>query len=78
MPSNTAGKIDRRALPLPDYAAETYVAPATPVEIAVAEIFAEVLARGRSRPARVSSTPEGTRSPQPVSRRDWDEASVSR
>ncbi|WP_074849938.1 non-ribosomal peptide synthetase [Gordonia westfalica] len=46
MPSNTAGKIDRRALPLPDYAAETYVAPATPVEIAVAEIFAEVLGAG--------------------------------
>ncbi|MFL1598115.1 amino acid adenylation domain-containing protein [Gordonia amicalis] len=43
MPSNTAGKIDRKALPLPEFAADEYVAPATPVESAVAEIVADVL-----------------------------------
>ncbi|WP_275580210.1 non-ribosomal peptide synthetase [Gordonia rubripertincta] len=43
MPSNTAGKIDRKALPLPMYAADDHVAPSTPAEIAVAGIFADVL-----------------------------------
>ncbi|MDH3011656.1 non-ribosomal peptide synthetase [Gordonia alkanivorans] len=43
MPSNTAGKIDRKALPHPAYAADEYVAPSTPVETAVADIFADVL-----------------------------------
>nr|WP_308195935.1 non-ribosomal peptide synthetase [Gordonia metallireducens] len=43
MPSNTAGKIDRKALPLPMYAADEYVAPSTPAEIAVADVFADVL-----------------------------------
>jgi acyl carrier protein len=39
------GKVDRRALPAPEYAADAdrYVAPRTPVEEVLAEIWAEVL-----------------------------------
>ncbi|HNP59097.1 MAG TPA: amino acid adenylation domain-containing protein, partial [Gordonia sp. (in: high G+C Gram-positive bacteria)] len=43
---NTAGKLDRKALPAPDFAALTsteYVAPATDAEAAVADVFAEML-----------------------------------
>jgi acyl carrier protein len=45
LPLNPNGKLDRKALPVPEYGAaeETYVAPRTPVERAVAEIWAEVL-----------------------------------
>jgi amino acid adenylation domain-containing protein len=45
LPLNPNGKVDRRALPAPEYGAaeETYVAPRTPVEEAVAAIWAEVL-----------------------------------
>ncbi|HEX2079919.1 MAG TPA: amino acid adenylation domain-containing protein, partial [Longimicrobium sp.] len=44
-PLTTSGKIDRLALPEPDWSegAETYVAPRTPVEEALAAIWAEVL-----------------------------------
>ncbi|HEX2077383.1 MAG TPA: amino acid adenylation domain-containing protein, partial [Longimicrobium sp.] len=44
-PLTTSGKIDRLALPEPDWteAAETYVAPRTPAEEALAAIWAEVL-----------------------------------
>jgi amino acid adenylation domain-containing protein len=45
LPRTPNGKIDRRALPAPDFAAEAeaYVAPRTPAEEIVAGIFAEVL-----------------------------------
>jgi amino acid adenylation domain-containing protein len=45
-PLTAHGKLDRRALPLPDasaFAAAEYVAPDTPLETAMAELWAEVL-----------------------------------
>jgi amino acid adenylation domain-containing protein len=45
LPLNANGKVDRKALPVPEYAAESdrYVAPRTPVEEVMAGIWAEVL-----------------------------------
>ncbi|WP_348538304.1 amino acid adenylation domain-containing protein [Nocardia farcinica] len=45
LPLTPVGKLDRKALPQPDFSpsARPYLAPRTPVERAVAEIFAEVL-----------------------------------
>ncbi|HEX9936581.1 MAG TPA: amino acid adenylation domain-containing protein, partial [Longimicrobium sp.] len=45
LPVNPNGKLDRKALPEPEYGAaeETYVAPRTPVEEVLAGIWAEVL-----------------------------------
>jgi amino acid adenylation domain-containing protein/non-ribosomal peptide synthase protein (TIGR01720 family) len=45
LPLTPGGKLDRRALPAPDFAsaAEAYVAPRTPAEETVAQIWAEVL-----------------------------------
>jgi amino acid adenylation domain-containing protein len=45
LPVGPTGKVQRKALPAPDYAvpAERYVAPRTPLEAAVAEIWAGVL-----------------------------------
>nr|WP_245673041.1 non-ribosomal peptide synthetase [Nocardia lijiangensis] len=43
MPLNASGKLDRRALPEPQLAARAYRAPVTPMEQAVAAVFAEVL-----------------------------------
>jgi amino acid adenylation domain-containing protein len=46
LPVNPNGKLDRKALPEPDFAAsedESYVAPRTPVEEVLAGIWAEVL-----------------------------------
>ncbi|HET7463045.1 MAG TPA: amino acid adenylation domain-containing protein, partial [Longimicrobium sp.] len=45
LPVNPNGKLDRKALPAPDFAPdeETYVAPRTPVEEVLAGIWAEVL-----------------------------------
>ncbi|WP_245998779.1 condensation domain-containing protein, partial [Nocardia pseudobrasiliensis] len=42
-PLNASGKLDRRALPEPVFAAREFRAPATPVEEMVAEVFADVL-----------------------------------
>ncbi|HYH82950.1 MAG TPA: amino acid adenylation domain-containing protein, partial [Longimicrobium sp.] len=45
LPLNANGKVDRKALPVPEYGAaeETYVAPRTPTEEVLAGIWAEVL-----------------------------------
>ncbi|HEU0052909.1 MAG TPA: condensation domain-containing protein, partial [Longimicrobium sp.] len=45
LPVNPNGKLDRKALPSPEYASdeETYLAPRTPVEEVLAGIWAEVL-----------------------------------
>jgi acyl carrier protein len=45
LPLTPNGKLDRKALPAPEHAADTdrYVAPRTPVEEVLAEIWAEVL-----------------------------------
>ncbi|WP_157108419.1 non-ribosomal peptide synthetase, partial [Aldersonia kunmingensis] len=42
-PLNSSGKLDRRALPAPVFEAAVFRAPTTPVEQAVAAVFAEVL-----------------------------------
>jgi amino acid adenylation domain-containing protein len=43
-PKTATGKIDHRTLPVPEYAAEAgYVAPRTPMEEVLAEVWAEVL-----------------------------------
>jgi amino acid adenylation domain-containing protein len=49
LPLTANGKLDRKALPAPDFAPaeERYVAPRTPVEEVLAEIWAEVLRLGR-------------------------------
>src|SRR5690606_11872195 len=43
MPLNPNGKLDRRALPEPEFEAREFRAPSTPVEEIVANTFAEVL-----------------------------------
>ncbi len=43
MPLNTAGKVDRRALPEPEFEAVEYMAPATAAEESVAAVFADLL-----------------------------------
>ncbi|WTL34040.1 amino acid adenylation domain-containing protein [Nocardia sp. NBC_01503] len=43
MPLNASGKLDRKALPEPEFHARAYRAPSTPGERAVAEVFAAVL-----------------------------------
>ncbi|MGX1811429.1 amino acid adenylation domain-containing protein [Nocardia sp. NPDC055321] len=45
VPLTPVGKLDRTALPAPDFTSlqERYLAPRTPVETAVAEVFADVL-----------------------------------
>ncbi|NEW57847.1 amino acid adenylation domain-containing protein, partial [Nocardia cyriacigeorgica] len=49
VPLTPVGKLDRAALPVPDFAAgrRPYLAPRGPVEQAVAEVFAEVLGNDR-------------------------------
>ncbi|WP_157107454.1 non-ribosomal peptide synthetase, partial [Nocardia grenadensis] len=43
IPLTPAGKLDRRALPVPQFRSHTFRAPVTPIEEIVAGIFAEVL-----------------------------------
>ncbi|MEU0538742.1 amino acid adenylation domain-containing protein [Nocardia sp. NPDC005978] len=43
MPLNASGKLDRKALPEPEFQARAYRAPATALENTVAEVFAAVL-----------------------------------
>ncbi|WP_232852257.1 non-ribosomal peptide synthetase [Nocardia acididurans] len=49
VPLTPVGKLDRNALPAPDFASlnERYLAPRTPVETAVAQVFADVLGTDR-------------------------------
>nr|WP_314142341.1 non-ribosomal peptide synthetase [uncultured Rhodococcus sp.] len=42
-PLNTSGKLDRKALPVPEFETAVFRAPSNPVEETVANIFAEVL-----------------------------------
>nr|WP_281032240.1 non-ribosomal peptide synthetase [Nocardia paucivorans] len=49
MPLNASGKLDRRALPEPEFEAAEFRAPTTPVEEIVAGVFAEVLGLSGSR-----------------------------
>ncbi|WP_157121845.1 non-ribosomal peptide synthetase, partial [Nocardia miyunensis] len=43
LPLNASGKLDRKALPRPTFAAREFRAPSTPIEEIVARVFAEVL-----------------------------------
>ncbi|WP_330180334.1 amino acid adenylation domain-containing protein [Nocardia sp. NBC_01503] len=43
LPVNTSGKVDRAALPAPVFVSAEAAGPGTPLEIAIAEVFAEVL-----------------------------------
>ncbi|MGF3027305.1 amino acid adenylation domain-containing protein, partial [Methylobacterium aquaticum] len=43
LPMTSTGKVDRRALPAPDWRSQAYVAPATPTEAALARVWQEVL-----------------------------------
>ncbi|GAB85278.1 putative non-ribosomal peptide synthetase [Gordonia rubripertincta NBRC 101908] len=47
MPLNSSGKVDRRALPAPDFGATEYVAAETADEQTVAKLFAELLGLAR-------------------------------
>ncbi len=54
LPLNTAGKVDRKALPAPDFVSAARVEPDTDTEVAIAGVFADVL--GLPAPDSVSVT----------------------
>jgi hypothetical protein len=63
LPLNATGKIDRRALPAPDFTAAVsggYVAPRTDTEQVLADIWAQVLGVDRSGSKTTSSNWVGT------------------
>ncbi|MGW4246000.1 amino acid adenylation domain-containing protein, partial [Nocardia sp. NPDC004722] len=43
LPLNVNGKLDRKALPEPEFETTTYRAPSTPIERSIAEVFTDVL-----------------------------------
>ncbi len=43
LPLTTTGKVDRRALPLPEHSSSNFVPPGTPIEQLLADLWAEVL-----------------------------------
>ncbi|PPJ40061.1 non-ribosomal peptide synthetase [Nocardia nova] len=47
LPLNASGKLDRKALPVPQFSGRPYRAPSTPLEEAIAGVFAEVLGADR-------------------------------
>ncbi|KAF0848152.1 non-ribosomal peptide synthetase [Nocardia caishijiensis] len=47
LPLNASGKLDRKALPAPTATTRPYRPPTTPLQRAVAEVFAEVLGAGK-------------------------------
>ncbi|MFC4377362.1 amino acid adenylation domain-containing protein [Nocardia halotolerans] len=47
LPLNPSGKLDRKALPVPAFTNRPYRPPTTPLQRAVAEVYAEVLGAGK-------------------------------
>ncbi|MET9210698.1 MULTISPECIES: amino acid adenylation domain-containing protein [unclassified Nocardia] len=47
LPLNASGKLDRKALPVPAFTTRPYRPPTTPLQRAVAEVYAEVLGAGK-------------------------------
>ncbi|WP_417629250.1 amino acid adenylation domain-containing protein [Nocardia lasii] len=47
LPLNPSGKLDRKALPVPAFTTRAYRPPTTPLQRAVAEVYAEVLGAGK-------------------------------
>ncbi|WP_410874020.1 amino acid adenylation domain-containing protein [Nocardia sp. A7] len=47
LPLNASGKLDRNALPVPAFTTRAYRPPTTPLQRAVAEVYAEVLGAGK-------------------------------